>query len=99
QARTTQGVEIRQQADQRYAELDEQLREKEPKLKKSMEGIRVRLAVELEERAVSQGLVVANMMNFMAEFEKSIAEAVQRQEKTKAHMMKMKEVMREEADS
>lgn len=96
EARRIRGDELRQEADVRYRELDAWIESKEPQVKRRLEEIRQRMKTERDERAQDQETTISNMMCFMAEFERSISEAGIRQEKTKAHLLAMKAMLREE---
>eukprot|EP00930_Biecheleria_cincta_P024204 TRINITY_DN17351_c0_g1_i1.p1 TRINITY_DN17351_c0_g1~~TRINITY_DN17351_c0_g1_i1.p1 ORF type:complete len:308 (+),score=92.74 TRINITY_DN17351_c0_g1_i1:79-1002(+) len=96
EARRTQGDDLRHAADGRFRALDAWMENKEPQLKKRLEEVRQRMKTEHDGRAQDQETTISNMMRFMAEFEQSISEAGKRQEKTKAHLLAMKAMLREE---
>lgn len=96
EARRIRGDDLRQEADVRFRELDAWIESKEPQVKRRLEEIRQRMKTERDERAQDQETTISNMMGFMAEFERSISEAGIRQEKTKAHLLAMKAMLREE---
>eukprot|EP00933_Yihiella_yeosuensis_P010651 TRINITY_DN11740_c0_g1_i1.p1 TRINITY_DN11740_c0_g1~~TRINITY_DN11740_c0_g1_i1.p1 ORF type:complete len:319 (-),score=91.32 TRINITY_DN11740_c0_g1_i1:115-1071(-) len=99
EVREQQCTEIRAKSAEHYTKLDAKISQKVPELKIQLDAIKERMGVELNERAEAQELIVKNMMQFMGEFETSIAKATERQEETKAHLMAMKATLREEADS
>lgn len=96
EARRTQGDDLRHGADVRFRALDGWMEGKEPQLKKRLKEVRQRMKTERDARASDQETTISDMMRFMAEFEQSISEAGKRQEQTKAHLLAMKAMLREE---
>eukprot|EP00931_Biecheleriopsis_adriatica_P074734 TRINITY_DN48739_c0_g1_i1.p1 TRINITY_DN48739_c0_g1~~TRINITY_DN48739_c0_g1_i1.p1 ORF type:complete len:331 (-),score=81.63 TRINITY_DN48739_c0_g1_i1:5-952(-) len=87
---------MRERAQSSLRSLEARIAVKEPEIQGSLENIRGRMEEELQTRIEHQTSKVTEMMAFMKDFEESILEAGKRQAAAKAHLMKMRSMLREE---
>lgn len=98
EARSRNGVEIHEKANQRIRALEKRATAHIPEVQKKLDACRQRLETELKLHSSAQEGVVADMMRFMHDFEESILVAGKQQEQTKAHLMKLQEMLRSAED-
>lgn len=96
--RRTSIVEIHKKAKERICTLEKRVKEHLPEVQKSLKACRQRLEEERTMHSSAQEGLVADMTRFMEDFEESVLEGSKSQEKTKAQLVKMKEMLRRETD-